>query len=1073
MYRYLLASTAVLALAAPAAAETISTAVTQPVKTSTVKAGVPDAVTISSTGSVKPATGTAVTMDSDHAVTNQGTIAVANANNAIGILALAGTSGDIVNSGTIAIDEPYTPTDTNNDGDLDGPFALGANRFGIRTDGAHTGKITNSGTITVEGNDSAGIWLGGPLAGAFTHDGTTSLTGDRTVGVRAEAVAGNVRLAGTVSARGADAVAARFTGDVTGAMVVQGAISSSGYRYTSAPSSTANLDADDLLQGGPALMIEGNVTGGIVLAVAPKDNSTTDNDEDKDGIEDAKEGNAVVASFGAAPAMVIGATDRAITIGSVAGTATGYGVIVDGSVSGSGVYAGVNSTGLQIGGRGGAVTVANGIGIAGTVSATSNGASATALQIGNGASVPQVHVSGTVTASGGNAATALATAIQVDQGASAATIRNTGAIKATAAGTSGSATAIRDLSGSLTLIENAGAISASGAAADSGRNIAVDLSANTSGATIKQTVVATGVTAPSIAGDVRFGSGNDLFDVADGSVKGDVYFGAGNNSMALSGDATHTGKAVFGAGTDTLTLAGTSRFDGTVDFGGGADTLTLNGTSIFSGALVNAGGLAVTVNGGALDIAKPTSIASLTIGSGGIIVATLDKTAGEGTLYNVAGTASFATGSTLALRLGDVNDAEGRYTVLQAGTISGLSNLTTKTDFIPFMFKATVAANAAPNTIAIDVAKKTATELELNRSQAAAYNAIFAAIGEDEDVEDVFLGITNGDQFRGTLRQMLPDHAGGAVEGISLGTRAFARQLQDPQSPVYSFGGLDLLFSTAVWSSDKDEGPTAAYNLGGFGFSGAGEIDTGLGSFGLSATWFWNDYDQGSDLTRVQSDTYELAGYWRGKWGGFSAFGRGSVGMVDFNGRRTFVGTAGSDSVQKNVAAKWNGMLTTFTGGVAFEGGGRNFFFRPAVTFDYLSLDEDGYTETGGGDALDLIVEDRKSDELAVNGGLTLGIDFIGDSDIFGRNRAPDRWFRIETEGGWREIVGGSLGSTTAHFDGGSAFTLDPEQTASGWYGRLRAVGGSSTFEVSGEAGAEKRDDRTALSLRGTIRMGF
>src|SRR5688572_31606835 len=108
MHRYLLATTAVIALAAPAAAETISTAVTQPVRTSTVKAGAPDAITITSTGSVKPASGTAVTQDSNHAVTNQGAIAVANANGAVGILSEAGTSGDIVNSGTIAIDEPYT-----------------------------------------------------------------------------------------------------------------------------------------------------------------------------------------------------------------------------------------------------------------------------------------------------------------------------------------------------------------------------------------------------------------------------------------------------------------------------------------------------------------------------------------------------------------------------------------------------------------------------------------------------------------------------------------------------------------------------------------------------------------------------------------------------------------------------------------------------------------------------------------------------------------------------------------------------------------------------------------------------
>src|SRR5690606_23046220 len=120
---------------------------------------------------------------------------------------------------TITIDEPYTPTDTDKDGDLDGPFAIGSDRYGIRTARAHTGKITNSGTIIVEGNDSAGVWLDGPLTGALSQDGTIAVTGDRTVGLHAGSIDGNVRLAGVVSARGADAVAARFAGDVAGAMV--------------------------------------------------------------------------------------------------------------------------------------------------------------------------------------------------------------------------------------------------------------------------------------------------------------------------------------------------------------------------------------------------------------------------------------------------------------------------------------------------------------------------------------------------------------------------------------------------------------------------------------------------------------------------------------------------------------------------------------------------------------------------------------------------------------------------------------------------------------------------------------
>ena len=133
-------------------------------------------MSIASAGSVELNTGTAVTMDSNHAVTVEGKIIVTNAAGGAGIVANAGTSGDIVvtSTGSITVDETYTPTDIDNDGDLDGPFAVGANRFGIRTLGAHTGKVTQNGTITVEGNDSAGIWLGGPLTGALPTSASTA-----------------------------------------------------------------------------------------------------------------------------------------------------------------------------------------------------------------------------------------------------------------------------------------------------------------------------------------------------------------------------------------------------------------------------------------------------------------------------------------------------------------------------------------------------------------------------------------------------------------------------------------------------------------------------------------------------------------------------------------------------------------------------------------------------------------------------------------------------------------------------------------------------------------------------------
>src|SRR6185369_9982320 len=123
-------------VAAPLQAETVvSTAVITPLLTGSNM----DNLRISSTGSVKPASGgAAVTINSNHSVRNEGTIVVSDSNGGTGILANPNLSGNIVNTGTITIDEAFTPTDTDNDGDLDGPFAQGSNRFGIHVLGGGT-----------------------------------------------------------------------------------------------------------------------------------------------------------------------------------------------------------------------------------------------------------------------------------------------------------------------------------------------------------------------------------------------------------------------------------------------------------------------------------------------------------------------------------------------------------------------------------------------------------------------------------------------------------------------------------------------------------------------------------------------------------------------------------------------------------------------------------------------------------------------------------------------------------------------------------------------------------------------
>ncbi len=1045
MYRLLLTSSATLVIATAASAQTVvDTKRTAAVRTSTIKNGSADNLSIVAAGSVMPTSGAAVTIDSNNSVVNAGTIQITDANGATGILAQAGVSGAITNSGKIVVDESYTPTDTDKDGDLDGPFAQGSARTGIRTAGAFTGTIVNSGEIAVEGNDSAGIYLGGPLTGTFRHSGKTNVLGDRSVGVRIAAVSGNVTLGGTITASGRDAIGARVDGNIGGALVIEGLIGATGYRSTALPADASKLDVDDLLQGGSALAVTADVAGGITVSGA------TDKAAD-------------IVSYGAAPAFRIGATDRSVTIGTIAASAPPAGLAINGRITGSGVYSGVAATGLAIGGLGGAVTIAGGVSVGGVVQANANGAAATGIRFGAGATTPELRVGGTVAAAGGGAAATQSVAVLVDTGAAVPTIRNTGTIRAGAPGAA--AVAILDRSGGVTLVENSGTIAAAGG--DAARSVAIDLSANTSGVTLRQTAPTTGA-APTITGAVRFGTGSDRLDLAAGSVSGDIAFGAGNNRLEMSGASTFAGTASFGGGADVIAIGGTARFAGTVDFaGGGADTLAVSGKGMFAGRLVNASNVAVTVasGGGTFAANGATTIGSLALGDQSILSVALDKANPTANLVQVTGATAIGTGSQLALRVAGGVDVAGRYVVLRSGTLVGAQNLTLSTAAVPFLYKGAIVT-AAANEIAVDVIRKAKTELGLNAAATGAFDAVDTAIGSDAKLAAAIRGIYDGAAFRAAIDQMLPNYSGGLFESVTLASRAAASQLREPAGTYSEEGGWGFWLSPVGWDASKAQRSTTSYDVHGWGLSSGLERKTDAGNFGLSLAYLSGRDSEGLAVNRIKHSQYELAGFWRGHWGGFAAQVRGAAAFVSFDSVRQFDGVLGTEPVQRRANADWNGMLYSGSGAVSYEQAVGQFSLRPVLAIDYYRLNEDAYRETGGGTAYDLTVRKRSSDELALTASLAAGINFGGANRF-------DQWSRIEVEGGRRERVAGAVGRTTASFGSGAAFTLDPEARDSGWTGKVRAITGTTEVRLSGEVGAEQRLGDVALSARAALQFAF
>ena len=1031
-----------IAFSSHAGAETvISTAVTTPVLTSTGS----DDVRIASGGSIKPASGAAVTVDSNDSVKNEGTIQITGSNNSTGILANPGLTANITNTGTITIDESYTPTDSDSDGDIDGPFAQGTGRYGIHvlSGGTFTGNVINSGNITVEGNASAAIAIDSTLAGNISiTNGSIGVIGDNSVGLRAAAVNGNVALTnGTIAVQGANSVGVLLSGDISGALVVQNTVNSTGYRSINAPADTSKLDADDLLQGGSGVVVGGNVSGGILFDARPADASSTDTDEDDDGIPDAQEGTASINSYGSAPAVQIGTSSQAVAVGAVSSSTAGHGLVVKGGINGSGVYKGVSATGLSIGGAGQTVNIAGGATIGGTITARAVEADATAIRIGTGATVPEIVVSGTVRADGGGTASTSAQAILIDTGASVSTLRNSGTILAARTGTAGGAVAIFDKSGGLNLVENSGTVSAIGTGA-----IAIDLSANSGGATVRQLAPAASSPAPSINGQVKFGSGNDVLDIADGRVIGDVSFGGGSNSLLLSGDAAMTGNA---------------------DFGGGAGILQLGGTSSFNGNLLNSGGVAATVGAGStLNATNSGSVplTSLTTGAGATLGVTIDSASGTNTLYDVSGAVNLGTNNLIAVNLVSVGDAAGTYKIIQGGSLTGGTGLTSSIGSLPFLFDSSIVTSV-PNEVSLTIRLKSTEELGINLSESAILGAVLDAADSDAGIASVLLDIGDSETLQGTLQQMLPEHAGGAFESATKGSRLLNKFLLDPRAPGTDDDSWRVWAEQVAWATSKSVGSTSDYKLGGWGAAAGIEAALGgAGGVGISLAYLSGRDTKGNN--ELISDQYEAGLYWRGRWGGLTAYARGTAATISFDNTRQFNGVVNGSTISREAEGDWKGRLYSASAGVSYDVRMGRFSVRPSAVLEHYKLTEKGYDEVGGGDAFNLQVDKRSSDETAASALVAIGYDLIGGKDDGG-------WMRFELEGGYRSILSGSLGKTSARFEGGETFTLTPEERESGWLAGLRLMGGDRGMSIAGEVNAEDQLGKVGIGGRLSLQVAL
>lgn len=1123
-----------LAMASTAQAQAvISGTRTTSIATSTANEGTPADIRISEDGAVEVTSGTAVAGDSSHSIDlDEGSAITMDdaADGATGIRLDAGFDGDLVIGGAISITDSLDEyEDADEDGDVDGPFALGTGRYGARAAGSGVRNggilVENTGSIAVEGEDSYGLAIESQLEGSLTVLGAVSVVGDRSTGISLQGdVAGDVLLSGSaVSAAGAGAVAVSVEGDIGGTLQVQSTLSATGYRYTSVPTSLADLeeedredidladdslyyedlDADDLLQGGPALQVSGSVAGGILLGTGPayEDSDGEDGDDDLDGvingdedwdgdgiinaddedidgdgILDDDEGTASIASYGGAPALEIGAVDGDITIGMVGSGEDAFGLVNEGTVSASGLYDDVAATALRIGGEASWTTlIEGGLRNDGSIGASSSEANATALLISAGATLPAVVNSGSITASATTEGADSAFAIQVEDDANLQALANHGTIMAVIYGETGTATAISDRSGTLTSLTNSGGIYALVSATDSltdtdddnddaddevvtGREIAIDLSTTTAGVALLQYGELTDTSKLDSDGD-------DIMDDADTDDDDDgILDGADDEDSDSDNDGVYDsdepyiyGEIHLGSGADVIDLQN-GVIVGDVSFGAGADRFSINGGAQYQGVLSDSDGLLdISVEDGVLDARQSESLAisSLTVGADGELVISIDPVSDAAGGFTVSGMAKFAAGAGIDLNLTSLVGAEGeRFTLVSAGSLVTASPLDTDlTADVPYLIVADITADLDANAVYADVRRRTTEEMALSGVESAAYDAFYTALSLDEDVMEAFLAPAEREDFMNLYEQTLPDHSGGTLTSLASGIDAVTRALAERNNTT-SPGEVSGWVQEINFYEDKGRTDTYGYRAEGFGLAGGVEKMTQAGAIGVSVAISSSELadPEAEAEENLAATVLEIGTYWRRQQGAWTTWARGGVGYATFESERTLVG----DGIYLANEADWNGYTLSAAGGVAYERNFGRLSIRPQAYAEYFSLSESSRRETGGGDAFDLEVDGRHGSLASGTALVKIGYAMDSDLDI-----------RPELTLGWKHVFHADYDETTARYiSGGPAFTLTGEPLTGG--GPLLGFGltvsnAVSRFTVA--ADAQLRDDYARYSF--------
>ena len=1029
----LLWATAISTLSVPLAHAgdlTISDAQTEPLDTTTGDGQGPGTIIIDSGGTVTVEAEAAITVNSNHDATNSGEIS--NTGAGIAGIFIAPTVTDPDTGETSALDINADVTNIglirglvpNADLFVDVPtFNSGIRVLGL---GTFTGNITNDfgGGVVVTGNSSFGVSVFTDMIGDITNSGSIQVTGKSAFGIMTTGhITGDIVTSGSIIASNHQGTGVYIGGGLDGTFTNAGNIGVGTDSQLTSPDGF-NFERLPALLGRNGVWIASDITGGILL----QGNGFTLNEQAANPAEAALAPftDSTINVFGQGPGFIVtpGGPSNAvndITIGALAGE-NGFSIVNRGNIVVSGAQGGVSAIGFDVEGvvSGGTTYTSSLTGgfwnDGGDIRVSTQDATATALRIGDHGIVASFLNDGEIAAFTADSTSRTVDdfigelggsgyGLVVESLGSLSSFENSGEILVDVAGPNSSAYGVLDHSGTLTSFTNSGTINTIVPDGSSGVTVAVDLSSNTSGTSFTNS--------GEITGDVLLGAGNQVVAISGGTVTGDLIFQAGNTN----------------SGNSSLTMDGGS-ITGRVNLGTGSNSVSLSNGAILNGGLVQTGGSAeLIVNQSELLLLSTSPLQTTSANFSGGSTLTFNI-AGESqpdgvSILDSSGQVSIDADTQVFASISGIIDEAETYTIIQANSLTvgaPLSDIVTVSN----SFMNDIAFSLDPlnsNAIQVTVDRKSAEDLGLGQNFSAIYNSFATALNSDTPVAAALSSLQTQEEFRAGMLQLLPDTSGATLQAAlnnqDMGTGMIRRRLVAVAKsglPNHAQGDVAGFWAQALggFAEQDAKGEQAGFSVWGLGIAiGADMPVSDNAHVGVSFMESWQSASlKVASNSPVEFFTTQLSAYGRHQNERFysqailtAAYNTyESMRQIEFGG------------LERMATGKWNG----YQFGASVETG--TFFnwnlyqFAPYVRGAYTNVQENGYTETLGGDGINLVVGDKKAD--SVRG--SLGFTFDRDFPIF-----YDSFVEAEFRANYtRDIINDPFSLTADFVAGDTPFTV-------------------------------------------------